>query len=149
MLDIQPIIITERNGIQEESLVGGVIVLAIVAQLNLMTAIGHIDGAGIGIVADVVKISSFALVSQSVTIEHDAVTHCKAPSGQGIGELQVGVVIEDMPTPVSGLLLCHEVIALDTRHHRQVLGKQRRIQFDNIHGQLVADEEVAGILIAA
>ena len=54
-----------------------------------------------------------------------------------------------MPTPVSGLLLCHEVIALDTRHHRQVLGKQRRIQFNRVHRQLVGNDVVTGILITS
>ena len=43
----------------------------------------------------------------------------------------------------------HEVITFNAQHHRQPLGKQRGIQLDSVHRQLVGNELFAGILITS
>ena len=58
-------------------------------------------------------------------------------------------MVEDIPASVRILLPGHQEIALDTQHHRQLLGHQRRIQLNNIQWQFVGEYLVTVILIAA
>ena len=60
-LNKEPILIGECNGVQEQYLVRGIVVFTIVAQLQLVATIWHIDGTGIGVMASVGKFSGIAL----------------------------------------------------------------------------------------
>ena len=86
---------------------------------------------------------------QVIVIEHHTIADSELPTRQGIGELQIDIIINDIPTPVRALLLRHEEIALDTQHHRQALGKQRCIQLNDIQRQFVGELLITVILIAA
>ena len=71
----------------------------------------------------------------------------EAPFGQTVGELQIDVVVEYIPTPVHTFLLVHRVIAFHTCHHRQALRRQRGVQLQHPHRQLIGGDRIGGILI--
>ena len=54
---------------------------------------------------------------QLVVIEHHTITNCELPLRQGIGKLQIDIIIEDIPASVRILLFGHQEIALNTQHH--------------------------------
>ena len=65
------------------------------------------------------------------------VSRRQLPLGQGIGELQIDVIVEDISTPAGILLSGHQEVTLSTQHHRQSLGEQRRIQLNDIQWQFI------------
>ena len=77
------------------------------------------------------------LVKEFVVIEHHTITNCQLPLRQGIRKLQIDIIIEYIPAFVRILLSGHQIIALNTQHHRQSFGEQRRIQFDEKQRQFV------------
>ena len=72
-----------------------------------------------------------------IVIEHHTITNCQLPLRQGIGELQIDIMVEDIPASIRILLPGHQVIALNAQHHGQPLGQQRRIQFNDKQWQFV------------
>ena len=124
-------------GIHKESQVGRIIVFAVITQLNLIAVIRYIDDTGIRIVTGVGMLLTDSQIFQFVVIEHHTITHRKPPLRQGIGELQIDIMVEDIPAPVRILLPGHQVITLNTQHHRQPFGQQRRIQLSDKQWQFV------------
>ena len=53
-------------------------------------------------------------IHQLVVIEHYTVTSCQLPLGQGVGELQIDVIIVDIPASSGILLLSHQEVTLGT-----------------------------------
>ena len=108
-----------------------IIEFTIIAQLDLIAMIRYIDDAGIRIVTGVGTLLADGSFLRLSFIEHHTITHCKPPLGQSIGELQVDIIVEDIPTLIRILLTGHLEISLKTQRHRQLLREQRRIQLRN------------------
>ena len=114
-----------------------------------MAGVGNESDHGVGVVADIKILLRHGRVGYLVVVEHDTVSHREPPLRQGVGELQIDIVVEHLPVPVRALLTGHEVVSFYTRHHRQPFDGQGGVQFEHEHGQLVRVERIGRVLITA
>ena len=114
-----------------------------------MPAVRHVDNTYIRVVTHIEPLLNACGVGQSVVVEHHTMSCRKAPMRQGIGELQIDIMVENAPAPVCSFLPGHLVIPFHACHQIQPLHRQRCIQFQYKHRQLVRMHLITGILIPA
>ena len=89
------------------------------------------------------------LAKEFIVIEHHAIADCEVPLRQGIGELQIDIVVEDVPPLVGILLSGHEEVSLDAKHQGEAFGQEGCIQFEGVQWHGIGEDGVAGILVTA